>query len=416
VVWANRGGGKTRLAAIATLLDCWFKPDCQVRILGGSLEQSSRVYAEFAEFVRKGFETGLQGRMASAGCRFVNGSAVRILPQSDRGVRGVHVHKLRCDEVELFEPGVWAAAQFCTQSTAGIAAAVEAASTLHEPAGLMQRVLDRARAAGTPAFRWCLWETIEACVDRSCSRCPLDAYCQGKARQSRGYIRIDDAIGQMRRSSRADFESEVLCLRPSRRSAVFEEFDPGVHVGPTGYDAGLPLYRAIDFGFVNPFVCLWIQVDREGVVRVIDEYVRRKATIAVHAEQIRRRTPCGVERVAGTYCDPAGAGRNDITGTSPVQELAAMGIPTRHRSSGILDGIARIRAHIRSADGRVRLRIDPRCEGLIAAMQCYHFPEATKAGASELPAKDGVHDHPIDALRYFFVNWGRSGREQTRSY
>ena len=36
VVWANRGGGKTKLAAVGTLLDCIFKPDCQVRILGGS--------------------------------------------------------------------------------------------------------------------------------------------------------------------------------------------------------------------------------------------------------------------------------------------------------------------------------------------------------------------------------------------
>ena len=140
-----------------------------------------------------------------------------------------------------------------------------------------------------------------------------------------------------------------------------------------------------------------------------------KATVAMHAEEIRRRTP-GAAQVAGTFCDPAGAGRNDITGTSPVQELAELGIPTRHRASAILDGIARIRAHIRSADGRVRLRIDPRCERLITAMQCYHYPEAGKAGTSELPAKDGVHDHPIDALRYFFVNWGRSGKEQVRGY
>ena len=40
VVWANRSGGKTELAAVATLLDCIFKPGCQVRILGGSGEQA----------------------------------------------------------------------------------------------------------------------------------------------------------------------------------------------------------------------------------------------------------------------------------------------------------------------------------------------------------------------------------------
>src|SRR5687768_7911314 len=40
VVWAPRGGGKTRLGALATLLDLLLKPNCQVRILGGSLHQS----------------------------------------------------------------------------------------------------------------------------------------------------------------------------------------------------------------------------------------------------------------------------------------------------------------------------------------------------------------------------------------
>jgi hypothetical protein len=46
IVWANRSGGKTELAAIATLLDCVFKPNCQVRILGGSGEHlSARVNA-----------------------------------------------------------------------------------------------------------------------------------------------------------------------------------------------------------------------------------------------------------------------------------------------------------------------------------------------------------------------------------
>ena len=38
-------------------------------------------------------------------------------------------------------------------------------------------------------------------------------------------------------------------------------------------------------------------------------------------------------------------------------------------------------------------------------MQCYHYPDnAGQNRSAELPFKDGVYDHPIDALRYFFVN------------
>src|SRR6185295_11834760 len=44
VVWAPRGGGKTRLAAAATLLDMLDKPGVSIRILGGSLDQSLRLW------------------------------------------------------------------------------------------------------------------------------------------------------------------------------------------------------------------------------------------------------------------------------------------------------------------------------------------------------------------------------------
>ncbi|MFA4904683.1 MAG: hypothetical protein WC600_18300 [Desulfobaccales bacterium] len=44
VCWANRGGGKTLLGALATWLDTVFKKDCATKILGGSLEQSKKMY------------------------------------------------------------------------------------------------------------------------------------------------------------------------------------------------------------------------------------------------------------------------------------------------------------------------------------------------------------------------------------
>src|SRR3954467_12414035 len=44
IVWACRGGGKTMVGAVATLLDLLFKPGIQVRILGGSFEQSEKMY------------------------------------------------------------------------------------------------------------------------------------------------------------------------------------------------------------------------------------------------------------------------------------------------------------------------------------------------------------------------------------
>jgi hypothetical protein len=415
-VWANRAGGKTELAAVATLLDCLFKPNCQVRILAGSGEQAGRMYEYLRGFLREGFEGFLAEPIRKERCRFINGSAVEVLTQSAASVRGQHIHKLRCDEVELFDEDVFAAAKFTTHSTAGIAAAMEVISTMHRPYGLMQKVVTAASELGTPVFKWCLWEVVERCTDRICSQCPLWADCSGKAKKADGYLKIDDCITQMRRASRAGWESEMLCKRPSLAKVVFDEFDPDIHVKPVDYDANLPLYRSLDFGFVNPFVCLWIQVDGDGRVHVIDEYLRGRATIDVHAEQLIQRTACDEESVAATFCDPAGAGVNDVTGTSVVRELRQYGIVTRYRKSGILEGIELIRRAIKGGDGKSRFIISPGCSRLIEAMQCYHYPENRPGSETELPLKDGLYDHSIDALRYFFVNYNRTGKATARRY
>jgi len=268
---------------------------------------------------------------------------------------------------------------------------------------------------GTPIFKWCVWEVIEKCIDRNCSQCPLCSDCQGKARRAIGYLKIDDCITQMRRASRAGWEAEMLCNRPSRRNVVFDEFDAAVHVKRVDFDPSLPLYRTLDFGFVNPFVCLWIQVDGAGIVRVIDEYVRSRATIDVHADQMRSRTPIPEQQVAATFCDPAGKSVNDVTGTSAVRELRTMGIAVRSRRSGILEGLELIRRAIRSGDGKSKFIISGRCRRLIEAMECYHYPDSG-ASTGELPQKDGIYDHPVDALRYFFVNHSQPARAHTRRY
>jgi hypothetical protein len=425
VVWANRGGGKTDLAAVATLLDCVFKPNCQVRILAGSEDQAGRMYQYLTSFLRNGFDKFLDGPVRKTGCRFLNGSAVDVLTQSQTSVRGQHIQKLRCDEVELFDPDVFNAAKFTTQSIDNVVAAMESISTMHKPYGLMQKLTSNVIARspdgiGTtkqspPIFKWCIWETIEKCIDRNCSQCPLWGDCAGKAKQAEGYLKIDDCITQMRRSSRQAFEAEMLCLKPNLENVVFDQFNPAIHIRPVDYDPNLPLYRSLDFGFANPFVCLWIQIDTDGAVRVIDEYIRSRATIDVHAAELKTRTPGGESRVVSTFCDPAGAGANDVTGTSAVRELRSLGINVRYRRSGITEGIELVRRAIRDGAGISRFVVSPQCPRLIEALTCYHYPDS--ASPDELPLKDGLYDHPIDALRYFFINYaGSTARSVSRHY
>jgi hypothetical protein len=117
IVVAPRGGGKTKLASVATLLDLIHKPPCSVRILGGSLEQSLRMWEHLwpeIEFWAKHLLSKRGGTSKRIELR--GGSNAAVLTQSQRAVRGLRVQKLRCDEVEMFDPEIWEAAQLVTKS------------------------------------------------------------------------------------------------------------------------------------------------------------------------------------------------------------------------------------------------------------------------------------------------------------
>lgn len=264
---------------------------------------------------------------------------------------------------------------------------------------------------------WCLWETIERCTgDRSCSRCPLSEDCRGRAREAEGFLRIDDAIAQMRRSGREAWESEMLCLRPRQENLVFPRFSAARHVRRVEAASGWPVYRSLDFGYVNPFVCLWAQVVGDDPatarVHVLGEYVASRRTVAEHASVLKSRP----WPVRATFCDPAGRQRGDVTGSGACQELARLGILTTSCASGIMEGVDLVRALLEPALGPERLVVDGGCERLIRALGSYHYPAS--GGSAELPEKDGEHDHLIDALRYLVVNlFGRGGGGvRSRSY
>ncbi|MCC7145138.1 MAG: hypothetical protein IT443_01695 [Phycisphaeraceae bacterium] len=430
VVWANRGGGKTFLGAVATLLDLIFKPGIQVRILGGSLEQSSKMYGYLLGLihlpgVREIFPDLLGGEPTQRRIALAHGSVVEVLSQSHRSVRGQRVHKIRCDEVELFQPDVWEAAQLVTRSgwcgPVYVRGTVEALSTMHRPFGLMSRIV--ARAAAPPGgaegelkparlFRWCALDVVERCgPSRACQTCALAEDCQGLARRAEGFVPVADLVDQQQRISRQAWESEMLCRQPRRSDSVYPGFDPQVHVAGMEAD-GSDVANAddlwiagMDFGLRNPLVMLWgrvihgAQAKARGalepaVLEIVDEYSAEGLTLEEHLRAIEKRP---WPKPAWIGVDPAGLARNDQTGLSDVQVLRGAGYRVRHRRSNLREGIERIRRRL----DRRTLRLHSRCRQLQEALVKYHFdPQRPER---DEPVKDGP-DHLADALRYMVVN------------
>jgi len=155
---------------------------------------------------------------------------------------------------------VLAAAKFTTRSTADVHAAMELISTMHRPYGLMHKAVSDAANSDTQVFKWCVWEVIERCRDRSCSQCPLDSDCQGKAKNADGYLKIDDCIAQMRRASRPAGRPKCSAGGPhAKTSCSMSSTLPFTFV--RGLRSEFPAVSHAGFWIVNPFVCLWIQVD-----------------------------------------------------------------------------------------------------------------------------------------------------------
>ncbi|MBC7783095.1 MAG: hypothetical protein H7144_04580, partial [Burkholderiales bacterium] len=324
VVWAPRGGGKTTLAAAATLLDLLHKPGCSVRILGGSLDQSLRTWDTLVGWFHERFKGELVDPSATARrLRLRNGSTAAVLTQSQKSVRGLRVQKLRCDEVELFDPAIWSAAQMVTRSqrtteqentasTQLVRGTIEALSTLHKSHGLMKKIVDQAGTSGAAIVRWCLLDVLEQCPpQRECDKCPLWQECQGAAKtRCDGFFRIDDAISIKSRVSDDVWQTEMMCLRPSTHGSIFPMLDPARHVvdtPPFSLKSNCEWWLAIDFGFSAPLVCLWIAVSGDRIY-VVDEHILRERTLEQHLAMIEAREWPRAPRIA---CDPAGGGRNE---------------------------------------------------------------------------------------------------------
>lgn len=450
VIWACRGGGKTLLGALVTVLELVFKPGIQIRILGGSLEQSQKMYEHMLALLdRPALRPALATAPTQRRILLENGSRVELLAGSQRSVRGVRVHRLRCDEVDEFTPELWHAAQLVTRSgttnplqesdgtpaAEPIRASVEALSTMHRPGGLMGQLVDAAHRAPAPtglakaqpappvdrpwrAFTWNAMDVAARCPESlPCQGCVLWDDCQGRAKQAQGFIPITDLLDQRRRTSDAAWASEMMCQRPSAEHQVYAGFDENKHVQAHALPSDPGVGRWIggmDFGIRSPGVFLWGHVLGQGEsaqLHIADELAVQNVTLdQVLSRALTRSEELGLSTLDWVGVDPAGAQRNSQTGLRDTDVLRARGLTVRAARASVASGIERIRRRL----DRGTLTLHPRCTGLIAALRTYHF-DPDRPGRQE-PVKDGP-DHLCDALRYLVQNLEADpGRTTTRNY
>lgn len=277
----------------------------------------------------------------------------------------------------------------------------------------------RGLVTSTPGGEWLEEEFGTEKADRD----PVHASTrENREHLGEGYIEGLEA-SLSKRAARVFIDGEFGLLE----GAVYD-FDRGWHLIPWKYRPDLPVLMAWDFGYQRP-ACLFLQpipagtmlppakgtvVQRRAPVGswvVFDELVPDGVTTEQLAAQARQKG----YRVARVWCDPAGDGTQTATGLSDVQMLRQAGFSeirftTDPRWRHIPTGVRLVEGLVRNARLETRVYVashldNPKAKrGVVKDFLGYHYP-AEKEGRpiKDKPEKDGVHDHTMDALRYFAV-------------
>jgi len=186
---------------------------------------------------------------------------------------------------------------------------------------------------------------------------------------------------------------------------VFTDFNRERHVTgePIKFNPEMEYCLGVDFGWSAPTAVVFINVDAQENVFVWSELGRRETPIPVIGKHIIDAAAPARPTLIG--CDPAGDAKNEALGTSSVAELRAIfgygAVRYKHKYPGIIqDRVNQIRKWLRNG----KLSISPTCTNLVQALEMYRYPDPKGDIQSELPLKDGISDHWIDALGEFFIN------------
>jgi len=206
-----------------------------------------------------------------------------------------------------------------------------------------------------------------------------------------GYIpdkRIDQMINEWPEETQA---TRIRGEFASFYGAVFKSYSRKLHVIPAfRIPKEWRRYRAFDFGFTNPFVCLWFAKDKDENWYVYREYYQAQTSIADHIRMVKLLSKG--ERYIDSYADPENA--------EDRSEMKKAGIPTRPARKDIARGIELVQSKLKvKENGKPSLFIFRTCRNTCREVPVYHYPKGTNTkNPKDIPVQK--NDHTIDTLRY----------------
>jgi phage terminase large subunit-like protein len=192
--------------------------------------------------------------------------------------------------------------------------------------------------------------------------------------------------------------------------AIFPSFNRSIHVadfGPEDMDPDWKRLRGIDFGYRNPFCCLWAAQDREGCWWIYDEHYEAGSSIERHAEIIEAKS--AGQNILRTWADPGGdtmpTGTRDYL-VSGRRGLRDRGIDVLNARKTMWESVDCVRRALKvRGDGRPGIYISGRhCPNLIRELPTYRYETTTSKRMDPADRPVRKNDHAISALRYILFS------------
>lgn len=147
--------------------------------------------------------------------------------------------------------------------------------------------------------------------------------------------------------------------------------------------------RAIDFGYRDPFVCLWFAISPDGILHLYREYYQTGRSMSHHASAIRGLT--GDEAILYSVADSSEP--------QSIADLRLLGVPCLEANRDRRAGRMLVGDYFRS--GRLLIHKQA-CPNTIRELNFYRWDtDKDKEGSKELTIGD---DHAMDALRYCIMS------------
>lgn len=372
VVVAGRRWGKTQLAKTSIIKFAKVKKRLIWYVAPSYRMAKQIMWPELLEsipkkWIKKLNETNLQ-------IVLVNGTRIELKgADNPDSLRGVGIHFLVMDEVQDIDPEAWSKVLRPTlASTGGHALFIgtpKSYNFLYNLYTLGQKETNQATG------RWMSWQfpTITS---------PFIPEAE-----------IEEARQDMDPKS---FAQEFEASFETMSGRVYYPFDRKTHVRKCPFNPELEIWIGQDFN-IDPMSSVILQPQPNGEVWVVDELVLKSASTEDVAVELERRY-FKHQQTSTLYPDPAGAYRQHARGESDLDIFRDSGFVRqkyRKKHPPVADRINAVNRMLRTANGRIRLFVDPKCKGLIESLEQTIY----KPGGREIDKKLS-NEHSGDALGY----------------